>query len=118
MTTQKNGVIVRSVTNGGWNRKLTRAVARFYVLSRWLTNGSVQMKQAKIIEGEPFDWKRGAEAMSRITDDDGETINWGAAFAADPGVTKCPNCKTFFWAEGTKLECTECGTQFPTRPPR
>lgn len=34
MTTQKNGVIVRSVINGGWNRKLTRAVARFYVLSR------------------------------------------------------------------------------------
>lgn len=75
------------------------------------------MKHAKIIEGEPFDWKRGAEAFSNIANDD-DSINWSAAFAADPGVTKCPKCKTFFWAEGTKLECTECGTQFPTRPPR
>jgi hypothetical protein len=74
------------------------------------------MKSAKIIEGQPFDWKRGAEAMDHIANDDG-SINWGAAFCADPGVTSCPSCKTYFWAEGTKLECTECGTQFPTRKP-
>ncbi len=72
------------------------------------------MKSAKIIEGSPFDWKRGAEAMDHIANEDG-SINWGAAFAADPGVTSCPKCKTKFWAEGTRLECTECGTQFPTR---
>lgn len=75
------------------------------------------MKRAKIIEGQPFDWERGKQAMDNVVSDD-NSINWGPAFAADPGVTHCPNCKTTFWAEGTTLECTECGTQFFTWPPK
>lgn len=45
---------------------------------------------------------------------DGDQINIGAAFVADPGVCTCPNCHEHFWAWGTKLECTECHFQFPT----
>lgn len=73
------------------------------------------MKHAKIIEGEPFDWKAGKEAMDHVVRNSGD-INWRAAFSADPGVTHCPKCKTHFWAEGKKLECTECETQFLTYP--
>ena len=71
------------------------------------------MKSAKIIEGQPFDWERGGRAMNNVISDNGE-INWGAAFCADPGVTSCPKCGEKYWAEGTKLECTICNTQFPT----
>lgn len=73
------------------------------------------MRSAKIIKGQPFDWKEGAEIMRHVANDDG-SINWGAAFRADPGVTHCPKCKAYYWAEGEELECLDCGTQFPTRP--
>lgn len=66
-----------------------------------------------ILEGEPFDWAAGNEAASNVIDDDGE-INWGNAFAADPGVVSCPRCCTYHWAEGTKQRCTECGFEYPT----
>lgn len=75
------------------------------------------MRSAKIIEGKPFDWNRGEEAMKNVVNSDG-SINWGAAAVADPGVTHCPVCSTKFWAEGTRLECTVCKTHFPTRPLR
>jgi hypothetical protein len=70
-----------------------------------------RMRTPKIIEGQAFDWKRGAEAMNNVIGPDGET-NWGAAMAADPGATKCPNCKEYYWAEGVIVECLDCGTQW------
>ena len=72
------------------------------------------MKRAKILEGLPFDWESGKRASDNVVGSDGN-INWGAAFFADPGVTICPRCSTHFWAEGIRLECTECGAKFNTR---
>jgi len=68
------------------------------------------MKSAKVLEGS-FDWERAKVAFDNVVDDGGN-INWGAAFAADPGVCKCPKCNEYYWREGTKLECTKCGEQF------
>jgi len=65
------------------------------------------MKEVEILEGEPFDWKQGAEAMNHVQREDG-SVNWRAAACADPGVIKCPKCDTYYWAEGTKVRCTEC----------
>ena len=71
------------------------------------------MKRAIILEGRPFDWDEGAEAMKHVVNADG-TINHRAAMCADPGVTKCPKCSEYFWAEGVKLRCSECGNEFYT----
>lgn len=69
------------------------------------------MRTPKIIKGKPFDWRRASEAMDNVVSPSGE-ICWGAAMAADPGVTKCPNCKAFYWREGETVECLNCGTQW------
>ena len=74
------------------------------------------MERAKILEGMPFDWEEGRDAMTNAVRSDG-SVNWRAAMYADPGVTKCPGCETYYWAEGTRLECLKCGTQFQTYPP-
>jgi hypothetical protein len=71
------------------------------------------MESPKIIEGQPFDWKRGAEAMNNVIGPGGQ-VNWGAAMAADPGVTECPHCKTLYWREGFIVECLNCSTQWNT----
>ena len=67
------------------------------------------MKNVKILEGPCFDWKSGIKANGSLVDDN-DNINWGAAFAVDPGVMSCPKCKEFYWREGTKVECTACGS--------
>lgn len=69
------------------------------------------MKHAKLLSKQNFDWEAGKRAMENLSNEDGE-INWGAAFAADPGVTSCPNCGTYFWDEAEELQCTECDTKF------
>ena len=74
------------------------------------------MRSPKIIEGEPFDWEAANEAMDNVQREDG-SVNWRAAFSADPGCTECPTCETFFWREGKVVECLECGTWFTTDYP-
>ena len=66
------------------------------------------MRRPIIIEGEEFDWDRGSKAMTHVIADDGE-VNWMAAASADPGVTSCPSCKEYYWREGKKVKCKECG---------
>lgn len=71
------------------------------------------MRRAILIEGQPFDWNEGAKALVNAVDANGE-VNWRAAFNADPGVTKCTKCNEYYWAEGTKLKCPDCGNEFDT----
>ncbi len=71
------------------------------------------MQRAKIVEGKPYDWDSGAEAMRNVVSADGQ-INYKAAMCADPGVTKCPKCETYYWAEGVKLQCLKCDEIFST----
>lgn len=71
------------------------------------------MRRAIILEGKPFDWKEGEEALSNAVSADGQ-VNWRAAMCADPGVTKCPHCQEYYWAEGTKLKCLDCLMEFDT----
>jgi predicted RNA-binding Zn-ribbon protein involved in translation (DUF1610 family) len=66
------------------------------------------MKSPIIHTGKPFDWDRGNEAVEHLANDDG-SVNWRAAFSADPGVMSCPNCAVHLWREGTDVECPECG---------
>ena len=69
------------------------------------------MRSAKIIKGKPFDWERGKKALENIEHSDG-SINFCAAFCADPGCCRCPNCGVYYWKEGEILECLDCGIQF------
>ena len=71
------------------------------------------MKSPIIIEGPSFDWKRGKKAMDAVISKSGD-VNWGAAMAADPGVTKCPKCGGCFWKEAKLVKCTECGVSWNT----
>lgn len=71
------------------------------------------MKHPIIIEGSPFDWERGKRAMDAVISKSGD-VNWGAAMAADPGVTKCPKCGVYFWKEAKLVKCTECGFSWNT----
>jgi len=68
------------------------------------------MKHARIISGA-FQDAFNADALANAVDEDGE-VNWGAAFRADPGVRKCPQCKAFYWDEASILECPDCNVQF------
>jgi len=69
------------------------------------------MKSPIILEGKPFNWEAGGEAMSQVVRDDG-SVNWFAAAAADPGVISCPNCKEFLWREGHRVKCPDCGHEW------
>lgn len=69
------------------------------------------MLHPKILEGPVFDYEYGKKCMDNLFYADGE-VNWMAAHNADPGVTQCPTCFTYFWKDGRVLECTECGTQW------
>jgi len=51
--------------------------------------------------------------MENVVDSSGQ-VNWKAAFYADPGATKCPECDTYYWREGKVLKCTECACVFDT----
>lgn len=55
-------------------------------------------------------WGGCEEAGKHVVRGDG-TVNWRAAFAADPGVTKCPACHRYLWWEGASLQCV-CGEVF------
>ena len=72
------------------------------------------MKSPKIIEGKAFDWKAGAKALDRMSEDfnQGKEPSMWDAMGADPGVTKCPKCEVYYWNEGTLVECLDCGTQW------
>jgi len=71
----------------------------------------MRIRDAKIIKGAGFDWKEGEEASKHVMHEDG-SVNWKAAFSADPGVCRCPGCGEYYWWEGELLECLECGRQF------
>jgi uncharacterized Zn finger protein (UPF0148 family) len=75
------------------------------------------MRDPIIIEGPPFDWKRGGEMASRVQNDDGST-NWWAAMGADPGCMTCSACGLSLWKEGYRVKCPDCGHEFdtPLRP--
>ncbi len=65
------------------------------------------MKHAKPLT-DAFDWERARQAQEHVVSSDG-TVNWRAAFAADPGVTECPGCKESVWAEADVMRC-DCGS--------
>lgn len=66
-----------------------------------------------ILEGYEFDWEEGSKFADHVIDEDGEP-NWGCAFAADPGITHCPECGVFHWREGKKVRCgmPDCGHEW------
>lgn len=74
------------------------------------------MKHPIILRGRPFDWEEGARYASQVQNDDG-TINWRAAFSADPGVHQCPACGLFMWREGEVVMCPDCGRCSSTKWP-
>ena len=69
------------------------------------------MKRPIILSGNPFDWEQGQKAMLNAVDDKGE-VDWRNAFAADPGVMRCPGCQIWLWNEGEEVECPDCHTVF------
>lgn len=69
------------------------------------------MKRPIVLYGEEFDWDAGAEAQRHVTDADG-TVNWAAAFAADPGCVSCPECGEWLWREGKWIQCPTCKAEF------
>ncbi len=106
----------------GWRPAILAAVEE---LRERLADGSMKMSVAhnnrsdavtrtgKIIEGHPFDWEGAKEASDHVIDAHGE-VNWKAASMADPGVTSCPDCGEYHWAEGVILECGACSSHFYT----
>lgn len=78
------------------------------------------MRDPKVIEPPGFDpqaaWKACRDAVDRCggtVHSDG-SVNWAAAFSADPGCVSCPNCGQHYWNWGRVVECLDCGFQFPT----
>lgn len=72
------------------------------------------MRHATIVCGKYDDaWDK--NAADHVVNDDG-SINWRAAFFADPGVKSCPRCKTYFWNEAAVMECPDCHVQFGDGP--
>lgn len=69
------------------------------------------MKDVIVLEGEKFDWKEAERHQKEVVAEDG-SVNWRAAFFADPGVMSCPECKVMFWREGKLVKCTECGHEW------
>lgn len=67
------------------------------------------MREPSILSGDSFNWEEVQEIQERIVDEDGD-VNWGAAFFSDPGVTCCPLCGEYYWAEGEIVQCLECDT--------
>ena len=66
--------------------------------------------QPIIISGEypdPFP----KDASENITHEDG-SINWYAAFNADPGVRKCEHCNTYYWNLAKVMRCPKCNIEF------
>jgi hypothetical protein len=61
-------------------------------------------------------WKECEEYVKKCggcVHEDG-SVNWRAAFGADPGVCTCPRCAVMLSAWGTRIECPDCHFQFPT----
>jgi len=72
------------------------------------------MKRPIILQGEPFDWQAGGQAMESAVGESGQ-VNWRAAAMADPGVMRCPDCNVWLWREGQKVECPHCHTTFDVK---
>ena len=78
------------------------------------------MKDPIVIDPPGFDqkaaWNECREyvaACGGLDHEDG-SVNWRAAFGADPGCCSCPHCGEYFWSWGRAIRCTECGFVFPT----
>lgn len=87
-----------------------RVLAKLYV-KRY------KVKHPIILEGQGFDWERGAKMQERVVTEEGR-VNWAAAMFADPGVMKCPNCGCYLWNEGKKVRCPDCGHEWYTNQER
>jgi hypothetical protein len=59
------------------------------------------------------DCRRYVDACGGIQHADG-SVNWRAAFGADPGVMSCPACGELYWHWGVVAKCADCGFVFPT----
>jgi hypothetical protein len=68
------------------------------------------MRHATIIAGAYAD-AFSKDAAQQIVNQDG-SLNWGAAFRADPGVKSCPVCKAHYWNEAKVMQCPDCQTYF------
>ena len=53
------------------------------------------------------------EKLGGTVREDG-SVNWRAAFGADPGCCSCPKCKEYLWSCGLILKCPDCGFVFPS----
>ena len=71
-------------------------------LRAWDTRGKLLTREES--------WYGCDEAARNVQRSDG-SVNWRAAFYADPGRTKCPSCDRHLWNEGARLECP-CGCVF------
>lgn len=71
----------------------------------------MDIRRPLILTGQPFDWEEAREASRNAVQDDGSP-SWREAFAADPGVVRCPQCLAWHWAEGTLVACWACATHF------
>jgi hypothetical protein len=82
-----------------------------------MPDNGADMKDPIVIDPPGFDmakrWAECNEASEHLSHEDG-SVNWRAAFSADPGVCSCPACHEHFWAWGRVIRCTECGFEFPT----
>lgn len=73
-----------------------------------------------VIDPPGFDVKAAWKECSDYVDQCGGTVhedgsvNWRAAFAADPGCVACPACKQYYWCWGRVIQCSKCGFHFPT----
>lgn len=66
-----------------------------------------------ILTGKAFDWDEGARYGAAAVNVD-DSVNWRAAFFADPGVMSCPQCKEHLWREGDTVRCPHCSSEFET----
>lgn len=78
------------------------------------------MRDPIVIDPPGFDpragWKECSEYVEQcggLAHEDG-SVNWRAAFGADPGCMSCPNCGEYYWAWGRIAECLDCHFRFPT----
>lgn len=69
------------------------------------------MKHARLISA-PYSQAWDEKAMENVMNSDDGSVNWGAAFRADPGVKRCPGCREYYWDEADIMECLVCQTRF------
>lgn len=74
------------------------------------SNAKMNEYQAKIVSGE-LDPEPYLEAAKHVVREDG-TVNWRAAFYADPGCCSCPYCDEIYFILAEVMECGKCQGHF------